>query len=102
MLVESLYNAMLNSLHRLGSIESSMSFAEEYLKAKNAAFRAGMSPSTEMIDAELNLAKVRIERMQAAYHFDVALAKLLEAAGVSDTFADYMHRPDARRIDFSE
>lgn len=101
-LVESLYNAMLNSLHRLGSIESSMSFAEEYLKAKNAAFRAGMSPSTEMIDAELNLAKVRIERMQAAYHFDVALAKLLEAAGVSDTFADYMHRPDARRIDFSE
>ena len=102
LLVESLYNAMLNCRNRLGSIESSMTFAEEYLKSKDAAYRAGMSPSTEMIDAELNLAKVRIEHMQAAYNFDVALAKLLEAAGVSDAFADYMHRPDARSIRFGE
>lgn len=101
-LVESLYNAMLNCRNRLGSIESSMAFAEEYLKSKDAAYRAGMSSSTEMIDAELNLAKVRIERMQAAYNFDVALARLLEAAGVSGQFADYMHRPDIRFVSFNE
>ena len=101
-LVESLYNAMLNCRNRISSIDSSVSFAEEYLKSKDAAFRAGMSPSTEMIDAELNLAKVRIERMQAAYNYDVALAKLLEAAGVSDEFGEYMRRPNARRIYFSE
>lgn len=101
-LIESLYNSMMNYRNQIKAIETSMSFAEEYLKSKNAAFREGMSPSTELVDAELNLAKVRIERMQAAYNYDVALAKLLEASGVSDEFTEYMHRSNARRITYNE
>lgn len=101
-LVESLYNSMMNCLNQISAIESSISFAEEYLKSKDAAFRAGMSSSTEMIDAELNLAKVRIERMQAAYNYDVALAKLLEAAGVSCDYAGYMYRDNARQVGYDE
>lgn len=100
-LVESLYNTMLNCRDRLASIESSMAFAESYLASKDRAFREGMCASTEMIDAELNLAKVRIERMQAAYQYDVALAKLLEAAGVSERFADYMHSGSASSVRFN-
>lgn len=99
-LVESLYNSMMNYRNQIDAVESSIAFAEEYLKAKDAAFRAGMSASTDMIDAELNLAKVRIERMQAAYNYDVALAKLLEAAGISDEFAGYMHRSNARQVSY--
>ena len=53
---------------------------------KNAAFLEGMSSSTDLIDAELNLAGVRTERLQAAYNFDLLLAQLLEAAGISDEF----------------
>lgn len=101
-LVESLYNSVMNYRNQINAIESSISFAKEYLKSKDAAFRAGMSSSTDMIDAELNLAKVRIERMQAAYNYDVALAKLLEAAGISDEFTDYMHRSNARTVGFDE
>lgn len=101
-LVESLYNSMMNCRNQINAIESSISFAEAYLKSKDAAFRAGMSSSTDMIDAELNLAKVRIERMQAAYNYDVALAKLLEAAGISEEFTDYMHRSNARYVSFDE
>lgn len=100
-LVESLYDTMLSCRDRIASIESSMSFAESYLAAKDRAFREGMCASTEMIDAELNLAKVRIERMQAAYQYDVALAKLLEAAGASDRFADYMHSADACSVSYN-
>lgn len=99
-LVESLYAKMMNYRNQISSIEVSMKFAEDYLRMKDAAFRAGMSPSTELVDAELNLAKVRIERMQAAYNYDVALARLLEAAGVSDEFSEYMHRSNARMITF--
>lgn len=101
-LVESLYNSMQNCRNQISAIESSMSFAEEYLKAKDAAFREGMAASTDMVDAELNLAKVRIERMQAAYNYDVALARLLEAAGVSEEFMEYMRRSNARRIAYNE
>jgi len=101
LLIDKSYNRMLNCRNRLNSIDASMTFAEEYLRAKTAAFHRGMSSSTDLIDAELNLAKVRIERMQAAYDFDSALARLLEAAGVSDEFMDYARRGDATSVGFA-
>lgn len=100
-LIESLYNRMVSFKNQIVSIESSMSFAEEYLRAKNSAFTAGMCSSTDIVDAELNLAKVRIERMQAAFNFDVALAKLLESSGLSTEFIEYSRRLDSRAISFN-
>lgn len=101
-LVEKLYNQMDNCRSQMASIEVSLAFAEEYLKTKNAAFLEGMSSSSDLIDAELNLAKVKTERIQAAYRYDVLLAQLLEAAGVSDEFTAYMRRQDTRRITFEK
>jgi len=101
-LVEKLYNQLMNYANQLRSIDASIAFAEEYLKAKNSAFLEGMSSSSDLIDAELNLAKVRTERIQAAFNYDVALAGLLEAAGASGEFASYARRPDARQITFDE
>lgn len=100
MLVEKLYNQMENYRNQMASIDASLDFASEYLKVQNAAFLAGMASSSELIDAELNLAKVRTERLQAAYNYDLMLARLLEAAGVSDEFASYIRRPDARQVLF--
>lgn len=101
-LIDKLYNQMDNWANQLASIDASLAFAEEYLKAKNAAFLEGMSSSSDLVDAELNLAKVRTERMQAAYNYDLALARLLEAAGVSDEFVSYLHRADARPVYFDK
>ena len=101
-LVEKLYNQLENYRTQMASIEASLAFAEEYLKTKNAAFLEGMSSSTDLIDAELNLAKVKTERIEAAYRYDVSLAQLLEAAGISDEFTAYMRRQDARRITFEK
>ena len=101
-LVEKLYNQMENYRTQMASIEASLAFAEEYLKTKNAAFLEGMSSSTDLIDAELNLAKVKTECIEAAYRYDVSLAQLLEAAGISDEFTAYMRRQDARRITFEK
>lgn len=99
-LVDKLYNNLQNYRDRLASLESSMSFAEEYLRVKNAAFKEGMASSADVIDAQLNLASIRIQRMQAAYNYDVALAQLLEAAGLSGEFASYARRSDARQVRF--
>ena len=101
-LIEKLYNQLLNYRNQMASIDSSLAFAEEYLRMKNAAFLEGMSSSSDLIDAELNLAGVRAERLQAAYKFDLALARLLEAAGISEEFADYARRADARPIYFDK
>lgn len=99
-LIEKLYNQLVNYANQMTSIEASIAFAEEYLKMKNEAFLEGMCSSSDLIDAELNLAKVKTERMQAAYGYDLALAQLLEAAGMSDSFTQYARRADARPITF--
>lgn len=101
-LVEKLYNQMVNYRNQIASIDASLAFAEEYLRMKEAAFKEGMSSSSDLIDAELNLAGVRAERLQAAFNFDLALARLLEAAGISDEFPAYAQRADARTIQFNE
>ena len=97
-LVEKLYNQMMNYRNQMTSIDASLKFAEEYLRMKNAAFLEGMSSSSDLIDAELNLAGVRTERLQAAYNSDLLLAQLLEAAGISDEYPSYARRSDAQAI----
>ncbi len=52
------------------------------------------------MDARLNLAKIKIERLQAAYYYDLMLARLLEAAGISEAFSDYAKRSAAMPIRF--
>ncbi len=101
-LVEKLYNQMMNYRNQMTSIDASLAFAEEYLRMKQAAFKEGMSSSTDLIDAELNLAGVRTERLQAAYNYDLLLAQLLEASGISDEFPAYARRNDAQPIHFDK
>lgn len=101
-LVEKLYNQMMNYRNQMASINASLAFAEEYLRMKQAAFKEGMSSATDLVDAELNLAAVRTERLQAAYNYDLLLAQLLEAAGISDEFPAYARRNDAQPILFDK
>lgn len=99
-LVEKIYNQMKSYHDQMPSIEASIRFADEYLRIKNAAFREGMASSADVIDAQLNLAKVKTERMQAAYNFDLSLARLLEASGMSGEFPDYIRSVRSRQIRF--
>lgn len=101
-LVEKLYNQLMNYRNQMTSIDASIAFAEEYLRMKNAAFLEGMSSSSDLIDAELNLAGIRTERLQAAYNYDLLLAQLLEAAGISDEFPAYARRNDAQAIHYDK
>ena len=44
--------------------------------------------------------RVRTERLQAAYNYDLLLARLLEAAGISDEYPSYARRNDAQAVLF--
>ncbi len=99
-LIEKLYNDLQNARNRILSLASSITFAEEYLRDKEIAFAEGLATASGLIDAELNLANARIERIEAAYNFDISLARLLEASGLSTQFIDYMHHESTQNIKF--
>ena len=98
LLIESLYNGVQSAFTSISAVERSERFAEELWRAKHSAFREGMATTTDVVDATLNLSRARLERLQIAYEFDVALARLLEASGVSESFLRYMHSATAQSI----
>lgn len=97
-LIDKLYYELITYSQQLPSLETSAEFSQEYLRMKEEAFKEGIAPSSDVVDARLNLAKVKTERLQAGYYYDLMLAKLLEAAGLSDQYLDYSKRPAAMQI----
>lgn len=88
-LIEKLYNELQSTKEVYDSFESSIAFAEEYLRIKEIAFNEGMAPSKDVVDANLLLLKNRMERLQTAFNYDVNLAKILENCGMSHLFLSY-------------
>ncbi|QLG96743.1 TolC family protein (plasmid) [Pseudomonas yamanorum] len=75
-------------------LASSLAESEENLRLQTLSFREGQSTSLDVIDAQLGLARARIERIQAAYQYDTALAELLHISGQSARFSDYQQLAD--------
>jgi outer membrane protein TolC len=66
----------------------------ELLRLRTAALREGTGTTLELIDAQLNLAKVQTQRAETANQYVQALAALLESTGQSNQFAQYMEQAD--------
>ena len=98
LLVEDLYNKVQSVLATLSAVERSERFGEEFLRAKQSAFREGMATVTDVVDATLNLSRARLERVQTAYEFDTALARLLNASGMCENFVQYLNAQTAQSI----
>lgn len=98
-LTEKLYNQLKSSAAEVNALQAAVTFAESYLDAKQRAFSEGIAPSSDVVDARLNLAKAKVERLAAAYTFDVTLAQLLALAGETEAFGSYMFQPDFRTVD---
>lgn len=98
LLIEDLYNGVQSVLSTLSAVERSERFADEYLRAKRSAYREGMATTTDVVDAALSLSRAKLERVETAYEFDVALARLLEASGMGDNFLQYLHSQTAQSV----
>jgi outer membrane protein TolC len=87
-----LYNE-LNMYHeQLIELESAKTYNDEYLRDMEKSFHDEMSNVTEVVDANLALAQVRIERLQAMYNYDLTLARLLQYAGIPENFDVYSQK----------
>ena len=100
LLVEQLYSQTITHLNRVIALNSSISFAEQYLENKRVAFAQSMASSADVIDATLLVAKSHIEQLEAAYNFDISLAQLLETAGESYRFFDYSESKNRQIIEY--
>jgi len=83
------YQELYMYIEQLDELNTAMAFAEEYYSVREKAFKEGMSTTSEVSDAELLIAKVRIERLQVIYNCDLALSKLLYYTGTPDKFLEY-------------
>ena len=88
-LVDKLYSEMQNAQDNVTALNTTIAMSRELVRIRRKSFQEGMATSTEVIDAETMLSKVQIAFLLAYYQYDVALANLLTACGVPDTFWQY-------------
>lgn len=88
-LVESRYQSLMQAIEQIDALAVSRTFAREYLRVRTRAFEEGFATSLDVVDAEMALSRVQIAHLQALFTFDLALAKLLEAAGDTQDFEHY-------------
>ncbi|MDR2236864.1 MAG: TolC family protein [Chryseobacterium sp.] len=85
--VEKLYNELKKSKEQIVALDQSITLAKELVRIRKTSFAEGMSTSTDVIDAELDLSGKKIEQLKAYTDYDSNLAKLFEICGMS---SDYM------------
>jgi outer membrane protein TolC len=93
-LVEQKYRTMAKAREQYTSLDASVEAAAEVVRVRSRAFDEGFATSIEVVDAQLTLQGVRLQRLLAAYDYDVALAELLEATGEPGRFSDLRRQAD--------
>ena len=84
------YHQELNMQNeQLEGLSKTLEFATIYQESQAKAFSEGIASSSDLVDANLLVAKVRIDRLQAMYKFDTALANLLQLCGSPQLFVAY-------------
>jgi len=96
LLVEKNWLALEQARRQYFAQQAGVDLSAEVLRLREAGLREGTSTTLDLIDAQLNNAKVQTERAQAAHDYVLALAALLESSGLSDEFANYMAQADVK------
>lgn len=87
--IRKLHQQLGMQVEQLEELNKTLEFAKTYVESRDKAFHEGLSTSTELVDANLLLAKVKIERLQALYTYDVTLATMLQICGKPELFLVY-------------
>lgn len=95
-LIESQWRALQNARAQFLSMDSTIRLARENLRLQTVSFQQSQSTSLDLTDARLNLLKVDTERVQAAYDYVMALARLLEASGQPQRLAEFAQNADIK------
>lgn len=79
-LTDKLYYSAESELHSIDSFESRSEEASENLKLAESRFSSGLGISLEVVDANLMLLKLKVERLQSIYNYTTHWLKINELA----------------------
>ena len=96
LLVEKNWRSVEQARQQFLATAAGVALSREVLRLRTAALREGTGTALELMDAEVNQAKVETERAQVAYDYVLALARLLESCGLSEEFSRYIARADVK------
>ncbi len=91
--VDKLYTQLQKAQDNVKALNATIALSEELVRIRKKSFTEGMATSTEVIDAEIMLSKVKVLRLAAYYEYDVALMNLLSLCGAPDQFVNYQPKP---------
>lgn len=87
--VDKLYTQLQNALDNVEALHTTIDMSRELVRIRRKSFQEGMATSTEVVDAQVVLSKVKMAFLLAYYQYDVALANLLAVCGTPETFQAY-------------
>lgn len=91
--VDKLYTQLQKAQDNVKALNATIKLSEELVRIRKKSFTEGMATSTEVIDAETMLSKVKVARLAAYYEYDVALMNLLSLCGTPEQFVNYQPKP---------
>ena len=89
LLIDQFYTQTQNALNNVTALNTTIDMSKELVRVRQKSYLEGMATSTEVVDAELLLSKVRIASLTAYYQFDLGLINLLSVCGMPDSFNNY-------------
>ena len=87
--VDKLHTQMQNALDNVKALNSTLEMSNELVRIRLKSFQEGMATSSDVVDAEVMLSKVKTAFLLAYYQYDVALANLLSVCGIPEEFERY-------------
>ena len=90
-LVQKTYLEAQQAQEEVIGLQSSIDLAQENLNLRQKAFSQGLSTSTDVVDAQLYIAKVKTQKAAASFNYLISLAKLLALSNEMDAFSQYQH-----------
>lgn len=99
--VDKFYSQLQNALDNVSALNTTIEMSNELVRIRKKSFQEGMATSTEVVDAEVMLSKVRTAFLLAYYQYDVALVNLLAICGTPEAFRHYQAEGKTEHFIFS-
>ncbi len=94
-LVNKQYQELMKQKENYDSTKEALEKAQESLRVASLSFKEGYGTSLQVTDAQMTLRKVKTDRLNAIYNFDVTLTDLLKTNGDANEILNYVSRKEA-------
>lgn len=88
-LVKKTYKSAKEALEEFNGLASSIALGEENVRLRKKSFSQGLGTSLDVIDAQLFLQGVKVQRLVASYRYVLHLSKLLALSNEIEKFSHY-------------